>query len=180
MISRVLASSSPGRPWNQEASLVNNVDFALALGLGSAIQITLGVFPALVLLGWLVGQPLSLDLRVFETLVLFLSALVAGTVVSRARSTYLEGVLLLGAYAIVAMSYLQFSHDEQQVDERRRDAQRERAEQQRADREPEQRAPWPRRRGLVDGLGSVSPHHCCSPNEGYHPGIESVTHQDPR
>ena len=47
--------------------------------------------------------------------VLFLSALVAGTVVRRARSTYLEGVLLLAAYAIVAMTYLQKSHDEQLI-----------------------------------------------------------------
>ena len=73
----------------------------------------MGVLPLLVLLCWAVLRlPLTVDLRSFEAAVLVLSTLVATAVVRRARSTYLEGVLLLGAYCIVAISYLFRSREE--------------------------------------------------------------------
>jgi len=88
------------------AAVSDNIDLALTLGLGSAIQITTGVIPALVLFSWLLsGRDLLLDLHEYEALVLFLAVIVIGTIVRRARSTYLEGVLLLGAYSIVAATY---------------------------------------------------------------------------
>ena len=73
----------------------------------------MGVLPLLVLLCWAVLRlPLTVDLRSFEAAVLVLSTLVATAVVRRARSTYLGGVLLLGAYCIVAISYLFRSREE--------------------------------------------------------------------
>ena len=79
----------------------------------------MGVLPLLVLLCWAVLRlPLTVDLRSFEAAVLVLSTLVATAVVRRARSTYLEGVLLLGAYCIVAITYLFRSREEVRADPR--------------------------------------------------------------
>jgi len=101
-----------------KCALLGNTELALALGVGSAIQVAMGVLPLLVLLCWAVLRlPLTVDLRSFEAAVLVLSTLVATAVVRRARSTYLEGVLLLGAYCIVAISYLFRSREEDELAE---------------------------------------------------------------
>ena len=94
-----------------------NVDLALALGIGAAVQVATGIVPLLVVGCWLVGIPLHLDLRPFETIVLLLSTQVATEVVRRARSTFLEGAFLLGAYAMVGLAYLFRSQEEASLGE---------------------------------------------------------------
>lgn len=42
------------------ASRENRLDLAMSVAVGSPIQVSLFVFPVLVLLGWIIGQPLSL------------------------------------------------------------------------------------------------------------------------
>ena len=86
-------------------SLKGNVDFALSFAIGSAIQILIGVLPLLVLVGMWVDQPLLLDLRVFEAVLLFLCVLTVNGVLRRASATYLEGVMMLGTYLVVALTY---------------------------------------------------------------------------
>ena len=86
-------------------SLKGNVDFALSFAIGSAIQILIGVLPLLVLVGWWDDQPLLLDLRVFEAILLFLCVLTVNGVLRRASATYLEGVMMLGTYLVVALTY---------------------------------------------------------------------------
>jgi Ca2+:H+ antiporter len=41
-------------------SYKNRLDLAMSVAVGSSIQIALFVVPFLVLLGWIIGQPLSL------------------------------------------------------------------------------------------------------------------------
>ncbi len=94
-----------------------NVDLALALGIGAAVQVATGIVPLLVVGCWFVGIPLHLDLRPFETIVLLLSTQVATEVVRRARSTFLEGAFLLGAYAMVGLAYLFRSQEEASLGE---------------------------------------------------------------
>ena len=45
------------------------MDLALAVAQGSSTQIALFVVPVMVLLGWLIGQPLDLDFGLFESAV---------------------------------------------------------------------------------------------------------------
>lgn len=49
------------------------LDLSMAVAVGSSIQISLFVIPLLILLGWIIGQPLSLFFDPFEVLVLFVS-----------------------------------------------------------------------------------------------------------
>ena len=73
-----------------------NIDFALGLIVGSTLQIALFVTPFLVILGWMMGKPMSLRFDTFQTTVLFMSVIVVNCLVRDGRSNYFEGFLLLG------------------------------------------------------------------------------------
>lgn len=68
-------------------------------------QLSVGIIPTLVIICWILGIPLSLDFRLFEIVVLLMSALVVNSVVGQAESTYLEGVLLVASYIIIAVAF---------------------------------------------------------------------------
>jgi Ca2+:H+ antiporter len=74
----------------------NKMDLALGVSLGSSLQIALLVCPALVLLGWLIGQPMSLSFEPFGAAVFFLAVIVVTGLVSDGESNYLEGAMLVG------------------------------------------------------------------------------------
>ena len=57
-------------------SYKSKMDLAMGVAIGSSLQIALLVTPALVILGWIIGQPMTLRFETFETVVFFLSVLV--------------------------------------------------------------------------------------------------------
>ena len=57
-------------------SYKNKMDLAIGVSIGSSMQIALLVTPFLVILGWIIGQPMTLHFETFETVVFFLSVLV--------------------------------------------------------------------------------------------------------
>ena len=66
----------------------NKMNLALGVAIGSSMQIALFVTPALVLLGWAIGQPMNLRFETFETVVFFISVLVVNYLLQvRTRST---------------------------------------------------------------------------------------------
>lgn len=74
----------------------NNMALAIGVAIGSCLQIALFVTPALVLLGWAMGSPMSLNFEPFETMSFFLSAFVVTLLLQDGKSNYLEGALCLG------------------------------------------------------------------------------------
>lgn len=52
------------------------MDLAIGVAIGSSMQIALLVTPFLVILGWIIGQDMTLHFRTFETVVFFLSILI--------------------------------------------------------------------------------------------------------
>ncbi len=79
----------------------NKMDLAIGVAIGSSMQIALLVTPFLVILGWAIGQPMSLQFEIFETVVFFLAVLVTNYLISDGKSNYLEGAMLLGMYMII-------------------------------------------------------------------------------
>jgi Ca2+:H+ antiporter len=77
----------------------HKMDLALGVSLGSRRQIALFVAPFLVLLGWIIGQPMSLAFEPFGAVVFFLSVIVVAGLVPDSESNYLEGAMLVGTYA---------------------------------------------------------------------------------
>ena len=83
----------------------NKMDLSLGIAVGSSTQIALFVAPLLVLVGWSIGQPLTLDFGLFATAITFVSILIVNSVSRDGRSDWLEGLMLIITYAIVAIAY---------------------------------------------------------------------------
>ncbi|KAL8766181.1 MAG: hypothetical protein Q9209_006946 [Squamulea sp. 1 TL-2023] len=83
----------------------NKMDLAIGVAIGSSMQIALLVTPFLVILGWIIGQPMTLQFELFETVVFFLAVLVTNYLISDGKSNYLEGAMLFGMYIIIALAF---------------------------------------------------------------------------
>jgi Ca2+:H+ antiporter len=81
------------------------MDLAINVAIGSSMQIALLITPFLVILGWIIGQPMSLYFQTFETVVFFVSTYLTYYVVQDGKSNYLEGAMLIGIYIIIAISF---------------------------------------------------------------------------
>lgn len=89
------------------------MDLAIGVAIGSSMQIALFVTPFMVILGWIIGQPMNLNFEVFETVVFFLSVLVVNYLIGDGKSNYLEGCMCLGTYIIIAIAFFVYPEDAQ-------------------------------------------------------------------
>lgn len=80
----------------------NKMDLAIGVAVGSSIQIAIFVTPLVVILGWIIDRDMTLYFTLFETVSLFVTVFVVNFLVLDGRSNYLEGSLLMAAYAIIA------------------------------------------------------------------------------
>ncbi|KAK5118816.1 hypothetical protein LTR62_000025 [Meristemomyces frigidus] len=89
----------------------DKMDLAIGVALGSSLQIALFVTPFLVILGWIIGQEMTLRFQSFETVVFFLSVLVVNYLIQDGKSNYLEGCMCLGTYIIIALAFYVYPDD---------------------------------------------------------------------
>jgi Ca2+:H+ antiporter len=74
--------------------------------IGSAIQIALVVAPVLVLISWIIGHPMNLvfgsplDLFAIAT-----TAFIVRAIAADGKTTWFEGLLLVGVYALFAIAH---------------------------------------------------------------------------
>jgi Ca2+:H+ antiporter len=83
----------------------NKMDLAVAVALGSTLLVALLVVPLLVLLGPVLGHPLDLNFQIQELVAIVTAVVVSNLVSLDGRSDWLEGVLLLAAYVILAAGF---------------------------------------------------------------------------
>jgi Ca2+:H+ antiporter len=83
----------------------DNMDLAVSVVLGSTLLVALLVVPVLVLVGPLLGHPLDLSFDVYELVAVITAVVISNLVTLDGRSDWLEGVLLLAAYLIVATGF---------------------------------------------------------------------------
>jgi Ca2+:H+ antiporter len=83
----------------------NNMDFSMAISLGSSIQVALLVTPILVFIGPLLGHPLRLVFTPLELGALAAAVVVTGFAALDGRSNWLEGAMLCGVYIIAALAF---------------------------------------------------------------------------
>lgn len=86
-------------------AMKNKMDLSVSVAMGSSLQIALFVAPVLVLTGWAIGQPMDLNFKPFELVAVTVSVLIANSISSDGRSNWLEGTLLLAAYAVLALAF---------------------------------------------------------------------------
>ena len=84
----------------------DKMDLSFSIAVGSSTQIAVFVAPLMILLAWLVDVPLTFEFGLFETIAVFLSVLIANSIASDGQSNWLEGAMLLGTYAIMAIAFL--------------------------------------------------------------------------
>ncbi|HZQ28046.1 MAG TPA: calcium/proton exchanger [Acidimicrobiales bacterium] len=85
-------------------ALRGKIDVSIAIAVGSSAQIALLVGPLLVFAGALSGNHLQLVVTPFEVTAVAVSVAVVGFLVQDGRTNWLEGVQLLGLYAILAVA----------------------------------------------------------------------------
>lgn len=88
-------------------AMKNKMDLALHIAIGSGIQIALFVAPALVFASVLMGhaQPLDLHFSLMELITVLLAVGVLALVCQDGETHWMEGVLLLGVYVILALAF---------------------------------------------------------------------------
>jgi len=86
-------------------AMKNKMDLALGIAVGSSLQIALFVAPVLVFASYLFGQPLDLIFTPFEVASVAIAVLAVGYVSSDGESNWMEGVMLLGVYLILAIAF---------------------------------------------------------------------------
>ena len=79
-----------------QLALKDRVDFAMAVSIGSSLQVALFVAPVLVFLGLIVGQPMDLVFAPLEVAAVAVAAGITALIALDGESNWLEGALLLG------------------------------------------------------------------------------------
>ena len=86
-------------------AMKDKMDLSVSVAVGSSLQIALFVAPLLVIVGWLIGQPMDLDFNPFELVAVMVAVLITNSISSDGKSNWLEGILLLAAYAVLALAF---------------------------------------------------------------------------
>lgn len=86
-------------------AIKNKTELAVQIAIGSTIQIAMFVAPVLVLLSFVLGNPMDLTFSIFELSAIFFSVLIGDRVVNDGKSNWVEGFLLLIAYAIMGVEF---------------------------------------------------------------------------
>ena len=84
------------------------MDLAIGVAIGSSLQIAIFVTPLLVLIGWMMDVPMSLHFSMYETAVIFVSVFITNSLILDGSSNWLEGILLIATYFIIAISFFLF------------------------------------------------------------------------
>jgi Ca2+:H+ antiporter len=82
----------------------NRLDVTIEIAFGSSTQVALFVAPLLVFVSLIIGRPMDFIFTGFEIALVALAALIVTLVTIDGRTNWLEGVQLVGAYLVVAIT----------------------------------------------------------------------------
>ncbi|KAL4917518.1 Sodium/calcium exchanger protein-domain-containing protein [Aspergillus aurantiobrunneus] len=88
-------------------AIKDKMDLSIGVAVGSSMQIALLVLPLIVVIGWIMGKPTihsTLYFDAFQVILLFVSVLLVNYLIADGKSHWLEGVLLMMMYLIIAVA----------------------------------------------------------------------------
>lgn len=85
-------------------AMKNKMDLAIGIAIGASMQIAMFVIPLMVIIGWIIGMPMTLFFNMFETCILFITVLIVNYLIQDGETNWLEGTMLLGTYVILAIA----------------------------------------------------------------------------
>lgn len=86
-------------------ALKGHMDLSLTIAIGSSAQIALFVAPLLVFVSYAFGAPMDLEFTTFEVVAVVFAVLVVSLVALDGESHWMEGVMLLAVYVILAIAF---------------------------------------------------------------------------
>jgi Ca2+:H+ antiporter len=85
-------------------AIKDKMDLAIGVAVGSSMQVALFVIPLLIVIGWGMGMDdMSLSFDPFQVAVLFVAVLLVNYLIADGKSHWLEGMLLMCLYYIIAV-----------------------------------------------------------------------------
>lgn len=96
-------------------AMKDKMDLALGVAIGSSLQVALFVTPFMVLVGWMIDVPMTLNFSTFETATLFIAVFLSNYLILDGESNWLEGVMSLAMYILIAMAFFYYP-DEKTLD----------------------------------------------------------------
>ena len=88
-----------------EVAAKNKMDLSMGIAVGSSLQVALFVAPLLVFISLFFGRTLDLEFTSFELIALLASCFIAAHVSVDGETNWLEGVMLVGLYIIIAVAF---------------------------------------------------------------------------
>ena len=83
----------------------NKMDLAIAVGVGSSIQIAIFVYPFVVLVGWATGVDFTMALNPFDVMVVCISVVLAAFITMDGQSHWFTGLMLIATYVLIGVAY---------------------------------------------------------------------------
>jgi len=71
-------------------------EIAVSMTLGSSVDVAFFTLPVLVLVGWVINEPMTMEFELLETIIVVLSILVMAGFIMDGKSNYMEGSMSLG------------------------------------------------------------------------------------
>jgi Ca2+:H+ antiporter len=93
----------------------DKLDLSLGVTVGASLQVALLVSPVLVFAGVLIGQRMDLVFTRFEIVALVLAVLLSKQVIQNGRSNWLEGMMLVGVYAMLGIGFFYLPAEAQKL-----------------------------------------------------------------
>ncbi|KAK3323491.1 Sodium/calcium exchanger protein-domain-containing protein [Cercophora scortea] len=85
-------------------AIKDKMDLAIGVAVGSSMQVALFIIPLLVVIGWGMGMDdMTLSFDLFQVAVLFVAVLLVNYLIADGKSHWLEGMLLVCLYLIIAV-----------------------------------------------------------------------------
>ncbi|OCH90757.1 calcium/proton exchanger [Obba rivulosa] len=100
-----IAGNAGGWVTSVRMALQHKMETTIRICVGSSIQVAAFVVPLLVIIGWITRHELTLFFANFETIVLFVSVLLVNFLVQDGKSNYMEGLMLISLYLVVALAF---------------------------------------------------------------------------
>ncbi|KAK9124486.1 hypothetical protein Sjap_014088 [Stephania japonica] len=86
-------------------ALRNKLDISIGVSLGSATQITMFVIPLNVIVAWMMGIEMDLDLKLLETAILAFAIFITIFTLQDGNSHYMKGLVLMLFYVVIAACF---------------------------------------------------------------------------
>lgn len=83
----------------------NEMDLAVGVTVGSAIQVASFVLPGCVIMGWLFDRSMTLYFHAYETVSLFLAVIVVAAVLQGGTTNWLVGATCISVYVMIATGF---------------------------------------------------------------------------